>query len=785
MWYVVVVNVVCFVAGIAGLVSADNIPAWPVLIVLCLLAIVVAGKYPPLFCLLAGFVYASLFAGYILSKRLPEELLNTEVIAQGTVSGLPAHNGTRLRFLFKLESVASSALAHEYDARGAIVRLNWYRDAPQITPGQQLQLLVKLRTPSGFMNPGGFDYEKWLFQQRIAATGYVRSKSGDFVVLRETGSWLYTRRAWLSNRITQATNGLTYQSVILALAVGDRSGIDSQLWDRFIATGTNHLLAISGLHISLVAGCIGLIARFVWRYMTNRVVFSRTAWSLVWAAMAAFCYAAMAGFSVPTQRAMVMFFVLSCLVLLRRHQARQGALAVALLVVCVLNPLAVMSAGFWMSFAAVAILFVVFSFTPQPGVRARAISVIRGHTLITIGLYPLTLLVFQQVSLVAPLANFICVPLLGMVATPLVFLSSMLVVLSVDAAAVVFQLVDKLLAVAVWLIDQFSLLPAAMLHTGSLPAVVILIAIVAAGLLLLPVKPGLRWLAAVLTVPFIFVAPNAPDPGDYEVTFLDVGQGTAVVVRTANHTLLYDTGAQFSATFSAADSVILPFFKASRIDRLDQLMISHADRDHSGGVEEVLASMDVVAARVSAPLPQLPQAKLCRAGEQWLWDDVKFQILHPRDKHTGSENDLSCVLLISSSGERHTLLTGDIEAYGEQRLLESGIPSVELLLVPHHGSNTSSTSGFVSLASPRYAVHTTGFNNRFGFPKEKVVERYQLIGAQQYSTANSGAITFNISDQSDTRVRQYRLGHSGFWARQVDDVFPEPATLNAVGGKLP
>ncbi len=764
-----VVNAVSFIAGISALLYLNNLPSTGLVLLFAVPLAFLVRKYSALVFLLAGFVVAAIQANSVLAKQIPADYLHREIQVTGVVTGLPEHNGERLRFLLRLSSLSQVESESPVDAQDALVRLAWYANAPVLVPGDQLRLLVKIKPPNGFMNPGGFDYEKWLFQQRIVATGYVRTKgvAGVFIERGQRSlSWFEDARYRLRSRLLLATEGLPNQGLILALAVGDRSGIDRDQWDRFIATGTNHLLAISGLHISLVAGFFGFAARACWGHIYRLQHIPKNTWALYMSALAAFCYAAMAGFSVPTQRALIMFCVLVGLVLLRRHQQRQTALAIALMAVCLVNPLSVMSAGFWMSFSAVAILFLVFSFVPQTDWRSRALSVLRGHLLITIGLYPLTLFVFEKVSVVAPLANFFAVPLVGMVITPMVFICSMIALVSTAMASMLLQLVDRLLFMVDWLLSGVSRLPLAMLHLGELSTAAMLFVVSAAAVLLLPLPNSLRWLAPVLMLAIVFNDSSIPDHGDYRVAFLDVGQGTSVVVRTRKHTLVYDTGPKFSASFNAADAVIIPYLRAQRIAVVDRLIVSHADRDHSGGAKALLRGVEVSDAMVSAQILDLPGAGFCRAGQNWQWDGVDFRLLYPADEHQGSENDLSCVLLISSAGGSRTLLPGDIEAAGEQRLLRAGVPEVDILMAPHHGSLTSSGQAFVDATAAANVVYTTGFANRYKFPRAQVTGRYKAIGAREFNTATSGAITFHVRDGKDLLIDEYRQTASGFWGRQ-------------------
>ncbi len=777
-----VVNTAGFLVGVVVLFSLAQAPSPAVLVAVALLALLASRISPRLLFPACGFLYAALHTLYFQQQNLPETFFGVESEVIGRVTGLPEHDGSRLRFLLQIDSLrlAESTTARQFS--GSTVRLNWYgRDVPDVRAGDQLRLPVKLRQPAGFLNPGGFDYEKWLFQQRIVATGYVRSKHWQPEMVLDSGALYHwsTARNQLRDKLIVATRGLSSQGLILGLAVGDRSLIDRTQWQHFIATGTNHLLAISGLHISLVAGFVGLLVGVAWRYWPALQRVSRGNCSLYGAAVAALIYAAMAGFALPTQRALLMFIVLAGLALLRRHQRRTTALALALLAVILVDPLAVMAPGLWMSFTAVAILYLVFAYAPKTDWRYRVGYALRGHLLITLGLYPLTVLFFQQASLVSPLANFIAVPLVGLVITPLVFVCTLLAAINPVLARLPLLFADGLLRCVDWMLALMADLPVALLRFKGAPELSLLFLMVAAVLLLVPVPGRLRLLVPLLILPLFYPRFTELPAGAYRVTFLDVGQGTAVVVRTRHHVLVYDTGPQFSASFNSADAVIIPYLASQGVSAIDTLLISHNDRDHSGGVEELVDGLPVSSVLSSVPLPQLPEHSidLCRAGQRWLWDEVRFEILHPTASDSGSENDLSCVLLISTPGQKHTLLPGDVEARGERQLITRGLPDVDVLMAPHHGSNTSSGAAFVAAVAAEYVVYTVGFKNRFDFPRLLVQARYRQAGAREFNVSDSGATEFTVADNTAIKITRYRRDHPRIWRRQDPDVFQGTATL--------
>jgi len=365
--------------------------------------------------------------------------------------------------------------------------------------------------------------------------------------------------------LLHASEGLATRGVVLALTVGDRSLINDDHWDSFIATGTNHLLAISGLHISLVAGFVALMARLLWQLAPQIIPVGKQTFALLAALLAASCYSAMAGFTVPTVRALTMFIVLAVLFMTQRHQRRTHSLAIALMVVCLCDPLSVLSAGFWMSFAAVAVLYLVFCDTRKQGRSSLPWRLLRGHVLISVGLYPLTILFFQQASLVSPVANLIVTPVVAMLVTPMVFFASLVALLSVPLSAMILLIANHLLEFSISVLVFLSSWPWALIKVGGIGYAGLLLSAFASVILLIPVRIYTSVICLVLVLPLFFPRTAKLDDQSYAVTFLDVGQGTSVVVRTRNHVLVYDTGDQFSKTFSAADAVIIPYLQSLHI----------------------------------------------------------------------------------------------------------------------------------------------------------------------------------------------------------------------------
>jgi competence protein ComEC len=483
------------------------------------------------------------------------------------------------------------------------------------------------------------------------------------------------------------------------------------------------------------------------------------------ALLAAWLYAALAGFSLPTQRALIMVAVAMLAMLSGRQTRPLHVLCLALLLVLAVDPLAVLSAGFWLSFWAVAIiLYVAGGRTGRQAIWRQWGHV---HLVLAVSLLPVLLLAFQQASLVAPLANLFAVPWVGMLVIPVSLLGALLLWLSETAGGwligMATRLLDTLWPVLQWLAD-------AELATWQQPQPPLWTVVPAlAGILLLFAPRGVpgRWAGLWLLLPMLTVRPAAPAPGEAVVTLLDVGQGLAAVVQTRHHVLVYDTGPRYGPDFDTGSSVLLPWLRNRGIGYADRLLVSHGDNDHIGGLSSLMAGIPV--GQLSAGVPSAVTGRVadaCRSGEGWEWDGVGFGILHPPAHSGRTGNNASCVLRIESAGGKVLLLSGDIEAVVEQRLVEEAAAELraDVLVVPHHGSLTSSTPGFIEAVGAATVLHPVGYRNRYGFPRPQVVERYRASGAEQYDTARHGAIRVRLpADATDPGVTAWRCVAARYW----------------------
>src|SRR5213596_437630 len=724
-----------------------------------------------------GFAWAAVLAQLRLSDRLDPALEGRDVLVSGVVAGLPQAFERGVRFDFDVESpgtgVPRRVVLSSYggfaqdDSQGVL----------PVRAGERWRFTVRLRRPHGGANPHGFDYEAWLLERGIRATGYVRMPSrraGDeraqvlperlAAMVPRPQYWIEGLREAAREKIRGALPERPYAGILIALAIGDQNAIDPGQWQLFARTGVSHLMSISGLHVTMVAGLLAMLVSWGWRRSEalSLALPAQKAAALA-GFLAAFAYCLISGFAVPAQRTLYMVGVVAVALWFGRATSASRVLAAALFIVLALDPWAVLSPGFWLSFAAVAVIFFVAT-----GRTAKAHWLAqwgRVQWAVTAGLAPLLLVLFQQVSLVSPVANALAIPLVSFVITPLALAGA---ALPFDwPLALGNAILDTLMAALEWL----AALPSAVWHQHAPLAWTVPLALAGIAWMLLPRGVPARWLGVPLVLPLFAVSPSSPGPGELWITVLDVGQGLAVLARTEKHALLYDAGPAFNAFSDSGSRVILPYLRGEGIDSLDALVVSHDDRDHSGGARSVLEAMPVGLlwsslspdhALLAAPAWRAP----CVSGRKWFWDGVSFEFLHPHAEALSSRatraNNRSCVLRIESPAGR-VLLTGDIERAAERELLER-VPALlpaEALLVPHHGSGSSSMPEFVKQVAPRHAVFAVGHRNRFGHPREDVLERYREAGSGLLRTDTGGAIRLRFApgnlrvDAERDRARRY------------------------------
>ena len=719
----------------------------------------------PVFSLLSGFVWAGFCAQMRMNDWLEPALEGRDIAVVGVVSSLPARLERGVRFEFDVET----ALAGERLPKKVL--LSWYRsplaeDQPALLtgavhPGERWLLTLRLRRPHGNLNPGGFDYEAWLLERGIGATGYVRQKSEPR---------LLGERASLQDRIERAREAVRERfhavlgatpaaGVLSALAVGDQRAIAAEEWRLFSRTGVTHLMSISGLHVTLVSGLAAWLLSALWRRIPWLVLRLPARKAAALAAIGgAFGYTMLAGFAVPAQRTFYMVAVVAAALWAGRIVSPGRTLALALAAVIALDPWAPLAPGFWLSFAAVALIFYVASGWTRP--EPRLVQWVRVQWAVTAGLAPAVLLFFGQLSVAGPLANAVAIPVVSAVVTPL----------ALAAAVIPWDAILWLAAALVqWLLEFLEWcagLPGALWQQHAPAPWAVAAAVVGALWVLAPRGVPGRMFGVALFLPAFLLKPPAPLPGEAWITTFDVGQGLAVLVRTASRTLLYDAGPAFGTEADSGGRIVVPALQAAGVAGLDLIVLTHEDNDHVGGALSVMESVEVQALAsslaVSHPLNALAtQRRRCHAGEHWTWDGVAFSFLHPPPGHDAvRRNNQSCVLRVATAGGA-MLLTGDIERQAEISLLNSSLKS-DVLLVPHHGSRTSSTPDFLAAVAPSWAVFPTGYRSRFGHPHPEVLERYRAAGVKIVRTDLDGAVHAVLSE-TETSVRTERARRPRYW----------------------
>lgn len=714
----------------------------------------------------AGFLWASLCAHIRLAQSLPLEWEGRDVEVTGVIAELPQFADRGVRFRFDRERV-HTPLAVVPDK----LALTWYRndvhEPPELHAGQRWRLTLRLRRPHGLSNPAGFDSELWMLERGIRAVGYVRDQPAPALQqasVAHPAYWIERLRERIRERIQRALPSHSAAGVLIALAIGDQQAIDATQWTVFTRTGVNHLMSISGLHITMIAGLAFAAVSQLWRRLPRLAARLPAQHAAALAGlMVAFGYALLSGFSVPAQRTVYMLGVVAVASLAGIRASSVAVLAVALLIVLLLDPWAVLSPGLWLSYGAVAVILYVS--VGRIGRAGWLNTWVQVQAAITLGLTPVLIAMFQQVSLISPLANAMAIPLVSLGVVPLTLLGAVLPL-------------DWLLAIAAWLMERCNTLLA---YLGSLPAAVwqqhappawaTVAACLAVLWLLAPRGTPARWLGGLGLLPLFAVTPLMPPPGALWLDVLDVGQGHAAVLRTAHHALLFDTGPKYSADSDSGARVVIPMLRAAGLAALDGIVVSHDDSDHSGGLLSVLQAVpaDWVATSLPPDEPSLALAaavRRCVRGDAWEWDGVRFTLLHPSAQSYAAagvrDNDRSCVLHAQALGGS-VLLTADIERGAEAELL-AALPSdlrADVLVVPHHGSATSSTEALLARLRPAQAIIPVGYRNRFGHPVAEVLARYQAMGTTLWRTDRDGALLVRI--EQDISVQAWRGMRPRYW----------------------
>ncbi|HET9049438.1 MAG TPA: DNA internalization-related competence protein ComEC/Rec2 [Chiayiivirga sp.] len=683
-----------------------------------------------------GLAWAVLMAGWGMAARLPHSLEGEDLTLRGTIAALPRESDGRVQFAFDIEQ----GLGPARPLAGRRIRLSWYRSAVLPLPGSHWQFRVRLKRPRGTLNPGGFDFERHALEQGIVATGYVRD--GPENIELAAGGGVDGVRARLSTAIATAVSGPASRFV-QALAVGDTRALTQDDWQVLRATGTAHLIAISGLHIGIVAGFGALLMRWWYRRVPALGLWvPLPQMAALSALLLATAYTALAGFGLPAFRTLLMIAAALFAVLLRRVFHPSQAFALALIVVLLVDPLAVLNAGFWLSFLGVAWLLWCL---PRNRDVAGWRMLLSAQGVMSVGLLPLTVWFFGQASIAGPVCNLIAVPWVSLVVVPIALAGTALELCMAGAGTWLFQFAAWLMQMLWFLLEPVSRWHGAMVYLPTPNLVSATLALLGAGVVLLPRGAPGKYLAWLLFAPLLVPTFERPPPGAIDVTVLDVGQGLSVLIRSAHHAWLQDAGPAIGEHFDMGEMAVVPSLRALGVSRLDLMVVSHDDNDHAGGtaaVRRAYAPTQTVASR--ATLSNDEQS--CEAGMQWQWDGLSLRVLHPPKFFPYLKNESSCVVRIEAGGRGLILLPGDISSLIEGRLLrESGDDLKSLaLVVPHHGSRSSSSEAFIEAVAPTVAMIGSGYRNRFDLPRPDVLQRYRARGIDLFDTARTGAIHLRI-----------------------------------------
>lgn len=730
--------------------------AWPIGLVAFRSRLKSSGLLSLLAAFVLGLGWAWVNAAARLADDLPAALEGADLLVRGHIASLPDTADADPQFEFNVSAAQPGVPPR--------IRLAWYDHDARPQPGELWQFVVRLKRRNGFANPGGFDHEGHLFRQGINATGYIRNDARNRRLAPASAMYAVARtRAWIARRQATAVGNDPMLGILQGLAIGDTQTMSADQWRVFAATGTTHLMAISGLHISMIAALAAWVGGGVARWrLAQRYRLTAIHGQVLCGGLAAIIYSTLAGLSVPTQRTLVMLCIYFAARAWRRELGVGNALGISLIGVLLIDPFAPLAAGAWLSFGAVAVILLAVSgrLVPEGNLRSFA----RVQLAITIGLMPLLISAFGSVSLIAALANAIAIPVFTLLLVPLVLLGTVVAALWLPAGAVVLGFTTQLLKWSWPALEWLSRLPLAMWHLPQLP--VLVYAALLAGALLL-VMPGIwptRAVAILLCVPALTWRPATPGHGEFSLVLLDVGQGLAAVVHTRSHVLVYDTGPAFRTGRDTGELVVLPYLRSQGVRRIDTLMVSHGDLDHQGGMRSIASAMPVAQVLAGPSVKRrLPQSRPCRRGQRWSWDGVDFEVLHPAAMQYTGDNDSSCVLRVSAAGGS-VLLTGDIQSDGEAALVAAGLAHADIVIAPHHGSRTSSTAAFVAATRPSLVLFPAGYRNRWGFPKQDVIDRWRAAGAQTLSTPDSGAIEVRVNAASPQPARQFRIEHRHYWS---------------------
>lgn len=781
---------------------------------------------------LLGMTWAAYDGSLRISNVFPREIEGKDITVTGYVSHLPVVSLQSQQILFVIESNELDSNIYA-DLNGKTVSLSWYQSKFNLKPAQYYRLTFRAKQRHGSINPNGFDYEQWLVSKNIIATGYIRTIPEDLGrQVKQLLPWIERLRDRMRSHIFSITANTEAARWVSALALGDQRSLDDTQWQRYNRTGTGHLLAVSGTHIALMGALLSWLATYFWKANPSRLLWMPVQTiRLNILLISSIIYALISGWALPAQRTVLMLCVAWIAKKIMSHQSMYHIMATAACIALIQSPMAVVSASFWLSYGAVAILIAIeykhtpnqtiqtiqntadkthkkdeiskqalFKWLPQllPHVllnyyRERlkkytqypSIVYNAAHTqwVLTLALIPVTALFFNQISLVSPLANAIAIPIMGWISTPLALLIVVLSVLWQYGAVLLMNGLSWVQTGMEWILEGLLALPYASIYIPSTPWFWQIFGVLSAvGCAFFNRYRLLGYIAVFLFIlgSFGYRSYLSLFDSAWQVVFLDVGQGMAVVVHSQGRTLLFDTGPRYGKDSDAAERIILPYLRTVGVTHLDHVILSHADEDHSGGVDSLLTQIPIKQWWYSlAPnhplLLKLPANRLpCQAGTVMVWAGLNIRFLHPpsiRDFSSRTSNSISCVLQISGLNDDkqqyNVLLTGDIESNQELNLINEYGQSLHsyILLSPHHGSKTSSNQYFLNQVNPQHVIIQNGYKNRYGHPHSSVVKRYMDLGITQWRSDIHGAIVVDIDPQSTqaVHIQAWRMAAKRYW----------------------
>ena len=755
-------------ALLTGMLSAQWFPVLPpfwaiLLLVAC--AVTLIWRVPicrwPATALL-GFAWAVWRASVGMEARLPHAWEGQDFVAVGHVASLPETKADGTSFLFQIDQTRLDGKLTPWRGRA---RISWY-DEPNIelTPCSHWQLTLRLRRPRGFVNPGGADGERSAIAHGIDAVGYVRDDEAN-KHQSDSDLCIDRLRAYLAHGIQARVLDTHDAALLRAFTVGDTGGLNQHDWDVARANGISHLIAISGFHVGVAAVFgVWLCLATCWLWPSLALRRPRVQAQALSALVVAFGYAALAGLGMPTIRTVLMIAAVALAKCSRRAFSAVDALALALIAILMVDPLAVLDPGFWLSFVGVGFLILCLE-TQGRGIRAFLRDLTMGQLVMTVALLPLTQWFFGEASLVGALSNLVAVPFVSFIIVPCALIGVLLLLICPPLATPVLQLAAWLTHMQWWLLEKTAAWPGAHWFLPEVRPWALVLATLGAAWLFMPRGVPLRALGAFLFLPLIWPVRQQPDIGAFQVWMLDVGQGLSMVVRTHGHVLVYDAGPRYPSGFDLGEAVVIPSLHALGMDKLDMLMISHGDNDHAGGAQAVADAFPMARRYAGEPQRMSIPMEQCAAGQHWEWDGVRFELLSPIAASVEtSDNDRSCVLLITGTGGR-MLLTADIDTDVESRVAaqwQAGPPLV--LQVPHHGSRSSSSAAFIATIKPQLAAVSTGWLNRFGHPRPEVLQRYAKADVPVLNTALEGAIQIDFPTSTATyEAVRWRKRQRRYW----------------------